>query len=115
MELEPANGRPGAVTGRCFIKQDHQGALGTAHAGVVTGALEEAMAIALHSQGIHARVRRIEVDLLADAPVGAFLRVDAHVEAHGELAVTATAREVGEDKSTVAEARGLFEQLRTEN
>ena len=115
MELEPANGRPGAVTGRCFIKQDHQGALGVAHAGVVTAALEEAMAIALHSQGIHARARRIEVDLLADAPVGAFLRVEAHVATGGELTVTATARDVGEDKRPVAEARGHFEQLRTEN
>jgi acyl-coenzyme A thioesterase PaaI-like protein len=113
MELEPANGKPGAVTGRCFIKQDHQGALGSAHAGVVSGALEEAMAIALHSQGIHARARRIVVDLLADAPVGTFLRVDAHVEAGGELTVTATAREVGEDKRTVAEARGHFEELGT--
>lgn len=111
MELEPADGSPGAVTGRCFIKQDHQGANGTAHAGVLTAAVEEAMAIALHSQGVHARARRIEVELPAEAAVGAFLRVDARVESGGELIVTATAREVGEEARTVAEARGLFEEL----
>jgi len=40
MELEPANGQPGAVTGRFFVKQDHQGRAGHAHAGVVSSALE---------------------------------------------------------------------------
>ena len=114
MELEPADGTPGAVTGRCFIKQDHQGAHGSAHVGVVAAALEEAMGIALHSQGIQARARRIEVDLLGDAPVGAFLRVDAQVRRHdGELSAIATAREVGPDSRSVAEARGDFEELRT--
>jgi acyl-coenzyme A thioesterase PaaI-like protein len=117
MELEAADGTPGAVTGRCFIKQDHQGANGSAHVGVVTAALEEAMAIALHAQGTHARARRIEIDLLADAPVGAFLRVDATVQAGeaGALIATAAAREVGADQRPIAQARGVFEQLRTEN
>jgi acyl-coenzyme A thioesterase PaaI-like protein len=117
MELEAADGTPGAVSGRCFIKQDHQGANGTAHAGVVTAALEEAMAIALHAQGTHARARRIEIDLLADAPVGAFLRVDAQVARSdtGELSATATAREVGADARPIAEARGAFEELGTSN
>ena len=113
MELEPADGPPGAVSGRFFLKQDHQGEHGTAHAGVLTAALEEAMAIALHSQGVHARARRLEVDLIADASVGAFLRVDARVEGRrkGLLPVSAAAREVGENQQTLAEARGEFVEL----
>ena len=63
MELEQANGQPGAVTGRFFIKQDHQGLEGSAHAGVMVAALEEAMAMALHSRGVHARARRLDVEL----------------------------------------------------
>jgi acyl-coenzyme A thioesterase PaaI-like protein len=109
MELEPSDGQPGAVTGRFFLKQDHQGQEGRAHAGIVASALEEAMAIALHSRGVHARTRRLEVELLADAPVGVFVRVDAHVD--GELSAVATAREVGEDAQVLAEARGLFVEL----
>lgn len=110
MELEPADGQPGAVTGRFFLKQDHQGIEGRAHAGVMAAALEEAMAMALHSRGMHARARRLELELVADAPVGVFVRVDARVD--GELRANATAREVGEDARVLAEASGVFVPLR---
>jgi acyl-coenzyme A thioesterase PaaI-like protein len=109
MELEPANGQPGAVTGRFFIKQDHQGRAGHAHAGVVASALEEAMAIALHSRGIHARARRLEVELVEDPPLGVFIRVDGSV--NEQLEGAATAREVGEGARPLAEARAFFEAL----
>jgi len=109
MELEPANGQPGAVTGRFFVKQDHQGRAGHAHAGVVASALEEAMAIALHSRGVHARARRLEIELLEDPPLGVFIRVDASV--NDQLEGAATAREVGEGARPVAEARAFFAEL----
>ena len=109
MELEAADGQPGAVTGRFFLKQDHQGRQGRAHPGVVASALNEAMAIALHSRGLHARARRLEVELLDDPPVGVFIRVDARVD--DALEGAATARGVGEDARTVAEARGFFVAL----
>jgi acyl-coenzyme A thioesterase PaaI-like protein len=113
MELEQAGGGPASVTGRFFVKQDHQGPEGVAHGGILASALDEAMAIALHAEGVHARTRRLEVDLLAAAPVGAFLRVDARVERRepGKLWLSASARGVGEGARTVAEARGLFVEL----
>jgi len=109
MELEQADGQPGAVSGRFFIKQDHQGLPGRAHAGVVASALEEAMAIALHSRGLHARARRLEVELLEDPPLGVFIRVDARV--NDALEGAATAREVGEGARPLAEARAFFAEL----
>ena len=109
MELEPANGRPGAVTGRFFLKQDHQGREGAAHAGVMAAALEEAMAMAIHSRGLHARARRLEIELLHDPPLGVFVRVDARVDEG--LSAVATAREVGEGARPLAEARGAFEAV----
>ena len=114
MELEPADGQPGAVTGRFFLKQDHQGPPGHAHGGILASALDEAMAIALHAQGVHALTRRLEVDLLAPAPVGTFLRVDAAIERREDdrLWVRATARTVGEEATEVATARGEFKALR---
>ena len=63
------------VAGRCFIKQDHQGADRTAaHQGVIAAALCEAMALAC---GPRARAIALSVELTADAPVGAFLEVEA--------------------------------------
>ena len=56
MELE----RTGAgVAGRVFLKQDHQGPGGTAHAGVVAAALEEAMALAAREEAARAIPRRL--------------------------------------------------------
>jgi len=74
LELEPGAG--GGVEGRFFVKQDHQGEPGYAHAGVLTAALEEALALAAGR-----RPRRLEVELLAPAPVGAFVQVSASAEA----------------------------------
>ena len=113
MELEPADGQPGAVTGRFFLKQDHQGPPGHAHGGILASALDEAMAIALHAQGIHALTRRLEVDLLAPAPVGTFLRVEAAVERQqgNRLWLRASARTLGEEAREVATAAGEFRRL----
>jgi acyl-coenzyme A thioesterase PaaI-like protein len=110
MELGPADGQPGAVTGRFFVKQDHQGPPGHAHGGILASALDEAMAIAVHSQGIMALTRRLEVELLAPVPVGVFVRVEAAIESRegDRLQLRATARTVGEDAREVATAAGEF-------
>jgi acyl-coenzyme A thioesterase PaaI-like protein len=103
LEVEPAG--PDAVAGRCFVKQDHQGAdRGSAHEGVVGAALLEAMALAC---GPDARVSSFEISVGAPAPVGAFLDIEARVEHRdGPSAdATATARA---DQRFVAQARGSF-------
>jgi acyl-coenzyme A thioesterase PaaI-like protein len=63
---------PDGVEGRFFVKQDHQGEAGVAHAGVLTAALEEALALATGS-----RPRTLSVELMAPAPVGTFATVTA--------------------------------------
>jgi hypothetical protein len=64
---------PAGVTGRCFIKQDHQGEdQASAHPGVVAAALLEALTLA--SGRLPARV---EIEFLAAAPVGGFLELEA--------------------------------------
>ena len=108
----PAGGGPPTpaaprVHGRFFVKQDHQGPPGQAHGGILAAALDEAMALALHAQGLDVRTRRIELDLLAPAPVGAFVEVEARVEerAGRRVATRASARAEGR---VVAEAVGEF-------
>jgi len=103
--LEVEEVAPGAVAGRCFIKQDHQGADGgRAHAGVLAAALAEAMSLAC---GLDARAVSFEVSLHAPAPVGAFVEVSAQVESVDGSFANATAS-ASADQRVVAQARGRF-------
>jgi acyl-coenzyme A thioesterase PaaI-like protein len=105
LELEPRPG--GEVEGRFFVKQDHQGPPGFAHGGVLAAALDEAMALLLHSERIFAVTGRIEVDFLAPAPVGTFVSVRARVLETAARKVTLEAdAEMGEEP--VARARATF-------
>jgi acyl-coenzyme A thioesterase PaaI-like protein len=106
LELERRDG--GSVAGRFFVKQDHQGPPGHAHGGIVGAALDDAMALASGEGPESAITARLEVDLRAPAPVGAFLLLEASVEPGGgrRLEGRATARR--EDGTLVAEARAVL-------
>jgi acyl-coenzyme A thioesterase PaaI-like protein len=88
LQLEAEETEDG-VRGRFFVKQDHQGPHGVAHAGILVTALAEAMSLA------GGDVTEIHVDLRAPAPVGEFVEIEA-------TASRATARR-GEE--VVAECR----------
>jgi acyl-coenzyme A thioesterase PaaI-like protein len=68
------------VNGRFFAKQDHQGADGAVHKGVLVVALEEALSLAGGESS------RLEVEFVAPAPVGTFVTVSAS-ESKAELRV----------------------------
>ena len=105
LELDPQP--EGGLTGRFFVKQDHQGPPGVGHGGVIGAALDEAMGLALHADGVHARARHYEVDLHMPAPVGTFVNVRARVERVDGRKAWVTATAAGEG-GTIAEAHGLF-------
>ncbi len=95
------------VAGRFFVKQDHQGPPGYAHGGVITTALDEAMALLLHDEGTHALTARLEVDLKAPAPVGSYVEVSATVDERDGRRLVLSATAGGED-GVIASARGTF-------
>ena len=105
LELEPH--ADGGVEGRFFVKQDHQGPPGFAHGGVIASALDEAMALLLHGEGTFALTGRLEVDLLAPAPIGTFLTVRARLLEGDErrLFLRADAASGG---TPIARAQGVF-------
>ena len=104
LEVERVDER--RVAGRCFIKQDHQGPdRRFAHQGVIAAALCEAMALAC---GPRARAVALNVELTADAPVGAFLDVEATVGPQTGDSRAATAVAASEGRP-VAMASGTFE------
>jgi acyl-coenzyme A thioesterase PaaI-like protein len=111
MELEAEGDR---VSGRFFVKQDHQGPPGYAHGGVIATALDEAMALLVHAAGIHALTRRLEVDLLGPVPVGSFATVTAWIESRGERQLELRAELGGEDPGDrpLARATGSFAVVR---
>ncbi|MEA2442102.1 MAG: hypothetical protein QOH76_3526 [Thermoleophilaceae bacterium] len=107
LELEHADGR---VSGRFFVKQDHQGPPGFAHGGVIATALDEAMALLVHAEGTHALTRRLEVDLLGPVPVGSFATVAAWVESRDEKRLELRADLSGPEPGDrpLARATGIF-------
>jgi acyl-coenzyme A thioesterase PaaI-like protein len=105
LELSAAEG---GVEGRFFVKQDHQGPPGYAHGGVITAALDEAMALLLFAERTFAVTARLEVDLLAPAPVGAFVAVSARVEAAEGRKLRLAADAHGEGGERIASATGTF-------
>ena len=111
LQLEAERRPEGGLTGRFFVKQDHQGPPGQTHGGVLAAALDEAMALLVHDRGGAALTTRLEVDLRAPAPVGTFVRVEARVErVEGRrlhLSARASAEGSGEP---LAEARAVFMQ-----
>jgi acyl-coenzyme A thioesterase PaaI-like protein len=101
------------VEGRFFVKQDHQGPPGYAHGGVIAAALDEAMALLLFERGTFAVTGRLEVDLVAPAPVGTFVRVSARLESEGERTLELSAEAAAEDGRPLAAAKGTFVRVRS--
>jgi acyl-coenzyme A thioesterase PaaI-like protein len=101
------------VEGRFFVKQDHQGPPGYAHGGVIAAALDEAMALLLFERGTFAVTGRLEVDLMAPAPVGTFVRVSARLDSEGERTLELSAEAAAEDGRPLAAAKGTFVRVRS--
>jgi acyl-coenzyme A thioesterase PaaI-like protein len=99
------------VHGRFFLKQDHQGPPGFAHGGIVATALDEAMALLLHDEGVHALTERLEVALEKPAPVGQFIDLEARVVERepSRVLLRAEAKSEGE---RVARAMGVFVRVK---
>jgi acyl-coenzyme A thioesterase PaaI-like protein len=111
LEVEPDGER--RVRGRFFVKQDHQGPPGLAHGGVLATALDEAMALLVHDARLPALTRRLEIDLLGPAPVGAFAAVTAWVDSEEGRRMTLAAELRDERDEVLARARGIFVRVDT--
>ena len=108
LQLELERGTDGSVTGRFFVKQDHQGPPGVAHGGVLAAALDEAAALAA-GEGPQAPVTaRLEVDFRSAVPVGSFVRLLARVEPAQDGKRWVSVAAFGQGDVEVASARALL-------
>ncbi len=106
VELDPVES---GVSGRFFVKQDHQGPPGAAHGGIVAAALDEAMALAVHAEGTQARTASLELELIAPAPIGTFVRLEASIDAREGSSLRVSARALpDEGEAPLAQARATF-------
>jgi acyl-coenzyme A thioesterase PaaI-like protein len=106
LEMEPDEG--GGLAGRFFVKQDHQGPPGVGHGGIVATALDEAMALAVHAEGVRALTQRLEVELLRPARVGSFVSLSAQIAERSSDRLVVTARAEGDEGGVIATATGHF-------
>ena len=111
LQLELERRPEGGVAGRFFVKQDHQGPPGYAHGGVIATALDEAMSLWVHQRGRLALTGRLEVDLLAPAPVGSFVEVSANIQEVSGRRITAVASAQDEAGTALGKARGTFVEV----
>jgi uncharacterized protein (TIGR00369 family) len=111
LQLELSRRAEGGVAGRFFVKQDHQGPPGYAHGGVIATALDEAMSLLVHERGALALTGRLEVDLLAQAPVGTDVLVEADVDRTSGRRIEIEAVASDEAGRTLATARGTFVEV----
>ena len=96
---------PNVISGRWFVKQDHQGPdPGNAHTALIAAALVEAMAFA---GGVEARLACFEVEVQGNVEVGTFVDVEAGAQADH---VEATARAGGDQ---LARATGTLSPWRS--
>jgi acyl-coenzyme A thioesterase PaaI-like protein len=110
LQMELEHQPDGAVSGRFFVKQDHQGPPGNTHGGVMAAALDEAMSLAIHAEGIYALTTRLEIELRAPAPVGRFVQIAGGIRRRdgNRIWVEAVARAANGDGLLLAEARGEY-------
>ena len=106
LQMELERRADGGVEGRFFVKQDHQGPPGLAHAGLLAAALEEAMGLCADG----ARAIRLEVELLAPAPVGTFVSLSARLGEGAEPELRLSALACDEEGRALARAAGTYER-----
>ena len=65
------------VISEFVVTEDHEGAPGLAHGGLLTAALDETQATLLWVLRMPAVTARLETDFLAPVPVGSIVRIEA--------------------------------------
>jgi acyl-coenzyme A thioesterase PaaI-like protein len=107
LELE-VDESDGSVSGRFFLKQDHQGPPGVGHGGILATALDEAMALAMHAADVPALTHRLKTEFRAPVPVGTFVHVKATIDHRGDRRWIASATAADPEGTVVARAKGEF-------
>ncbi len=102
----------GSVVSFPVVPSTFDGHPGYLHGGIIATLLDEAMSKAVRAQGSISMTRKIEVDYLRPVPSGAPLRIEGRVVRNERRKHWAEARILDEKGIALAEAKGLFIEVR---
>jgi acyl-coenzyme A thioesterase PaaI-like protein len=99
------------------VTDDHQGAPGLAHGGLLSAAIDEILGSLNWLLGVPAVTGRLECDFRKPVPVGTTLYIHASIEAmHGRKVYTAARAHMNDPDGPIAiEAKALFVQVKLEH
>jgi acyl-coenzyme A thioesterase PaaI-like protein len=103
------------MAGRFLVTEEHQGAAGLIHGGVLAAAFDEVLGAANWLLMAPAVTGRLEVDFRKPVPVGESVEIRARIDSVEGRKVFTSGVGVFADGTTVAEAAGLFIQVPLEH
>jgi acyl-coenzyme A thioesterase PaaI-like protein len=103
------------MTGRFVVAEEHQGAPGLIHGGVLATAFDEVLGAANWLLMAPAVTGHLEVDFRKPVPVGEVVEIRAQIDSVEGRKVLTSGVGVFTDGTTVAEASGLFIQVPLEH
>jgi uncharacterized protein (TIGR00369 family) len=103
----------GSVVSLPVVTNAFEGHPGYLHGGVIATLLDEAMSKAVRAQGSISMTRKIEIDYLRPVPSESQLRIEGRVVRNEPRKHWAEARILNEDGIVLAEAKGLFIEVRS--
>jgi uncharacterized protein (TIGR00369 family) len=103
----------GSVASLPVVGSAFEGHPGYLHGGVIATLLDEAMSKAVRAQGSTSMTRKIEIDYLRPVPSGVQLRIEGRVVRNEPRKHWAEARILNEEGTALAEAKGLFIEVRS--
>lgn len=113
LHLEFLLAEDGSVVSLPVVSSAFEGHPGYLHGGVIATLLDEAMSKAVRAQGSISMTRKIEIDYLRPVPSGAPLRIEGRVVRNEPRKHWAEARILNGEGIVLAEAKGLFIEVRS--
>jgi uncharacterized protein (TIGR00369 family) len=113
MHLEFFRAEDGSLVSFSIIPNTFEGPPGYLHGGIIATLLDEAMSKAVRAQGSISMTRKIEIEYLRPVPSGTQLRIEGRVVRNESRKHWAEARILNEGGTVLAEAKGLFIEVRS--
>jgi uncharacterized protein (TIGR00369 family) len=113
MHLEFFRAEDGSLVSFSIIPDTFEGPPGYLHGGIIATLLDEAMSKAVRAQGSISMTRKIEIEYLRPVPSGTQLRIEGRVVRNELRKHWAEARILNEGGTVLAEAKGLFIEVRS--
>ena len=112
LRLEFFLAEDGSVVSLTTVPEIFDGHPGYLHGGIIATLLDEAMSKAVRARGVTAMTRQLEIDYLRPVPSGAPIRMEGRLVRSEDRKHWTEAKIVNGEGKTLAQAKGVFVELR---